>query len=112
MTRILTFAAVAALLIGASGASAATDSDQPRMTVKYADLNLAGAGGVETLYSRIKNASAAACASVGDDRTLGGLNQNKACREEMTSEGVRGMNLRALTQLASGGSAPMRVASH
>lgn len=111
MTRLITFAAVAALLIGASAANA-SEFDQPHMTVKYADLNLASANGVKTLYSRIKNASAAACASIGDDRTLGGVNQIKACRNEMASEGVRGMNLRALTQLASGGSAPMQVATH
>jgi len=112
MTRIFTLAAVAAVAISAHAAAANGDPDQPRMTVKYADLNLASPAGVANLYSRIQNAAANACASVGDDRSLGGLNANKACREEMVIEGVRGMQLQALTELAAGGSIPTRVASH
>lgn len=111
MIRILAFLA-AALSLTAAAVQAAPDSDQPHMAVKYADLNLAGSDGIAVLYDRIKSASVRACAGVGDDRTLGGVNQNKACRDELVAEGVRGMNLNALTQLAAGSSATIEVAAH
>ncbi len=110
MTR--TFALIAAALSIAAAAHAAPDADQPHMTVKYSDLNLAGPSGVATLYARIQTASAIACASVGDDRTLGGLSQNKACREQMVTEGVRSMNLKPLAEFARGGVEAIQVATH
>lgn len=111
MTRLLALAAVATLSFSAA-ANAASDSDQPMMKVQYADLNLATQSGVATFYSRIKTASHAACASVGDDRTLGGQNGPKACRDELVAKAVEQAHMPALTEIATGQSAPRQVASH
>ena len=111
MTRLLALAA-AALSISSVAATAAPDLDQPTMKVQYGDLNLATTSGVATFYSRIKAASVAACASVGDDRTLGGLNQERACRAEMISKAVQNAKNPALTEVATGQSATRQVASH
>lgn len=111
MTRLLALAALAALSVS-SAATAAPDTDQPTMKVQYAELNLATQSGVATFYSRIKAASETACSSVGDYRTIRGVNQNKVCRDEMVSKAVESVQIPALTAIAAGRSAPMQVASH
>ncbi len=111
MTRLFAIAAVAALSFSAA-AYAAPDSEAPTMKVQYADLNLATPSGVATFYGRIQTASAMACQTVGDDRGLDGRNQNKACRDEMISKAVESARIPALTELATGHSAPRQVAEH
>jgi len=91
MTRTLALIAIAALSFSGVAANAATDSDQPSISVSYADLNLATPAGAATLKTRIETASVRACAMVGDDQSLGGLHDNKACRDELIKRATKAL---------------------
>src|ERR1700759_4343799 len=58
--RVLTATLFAAFVSGSALCSAA-DGDSLKTTVKYGDLNVAGAQGASTLYSRIRSAAQEVC---------------------------------------------------
>ncbi len=109
---ILAFAAVLSTAAIAHAAPVTSETDVPRMTVRYGDLNLATSSGVHTLYDRMQTASRAACANFGEGNSVSDRRINQACRDQLVQLGVEKMNSRALTALASKGAAPIEVASH
>jgi len=62
-----------------------------KMTVKYADLDLSTAAGVETLYTRIVFASQRVCPS-DSMRDLQLVSHAQACRVEAIARAVRAIN--------------------
>ena len=112
MTRTLFIAA--AFLLTAGAAAAESEQSAPQAKFSYADLNLATSEGVNALYSRIQTASRKVCASYQEDnqRDLGAVAGYKSCQRDAIARAVSQMNLAPLTQMATGVSAPITVASH
>jgi UrcA family protein len=59
--------------------------------VRYSDLNLATAVGVDTLYQRISKAASGVCPSA-DIRDLPAVSAAKQCRVEAIARAVRDVN--------------------
>lgn len=84
--------ALAACLIGASGAALAGTAPDvaPAVTVSYGDLNLATDHGNSALYTRIRAAARQVCfADRVDIRDLGRLAEVRSCESQAIARAVR-----------------------
>jgi UrcA family protein len=95
----------AALLIACvftvSNAFADTPDGQVRMEdIKFQDLNLATAAGVDALYTCIHSAALRVCA-VSERSDLGAASASAKCSKEATARAVKELNLPALTTFAA-----------
>ncbi|HWW30695.1 MAG TPA: UrcA family protein [Steroidobacteraceae bacterium] len=102
--RCLGLALIGGALPG-SQAFAAEPTDPPSIRVKYGDLNLQTAAGVEALYKRIHSAATQVCDS-GGDRNLSILTYDRKCAaaaETQAIEKVNNASLSAFYQRKVGG---------
>ena len=86
----------------------ADEQDPPTKVVKYGDLNLANAEGVQVLYRRIQAAARDVC-PISNSMDLHMLSLQQACVGHAIDEAVNSVNVVALTQLRFG--TPVRLAS-
>ena len=94
-------AAFGVLMGGSFGATAETVEravELPNVTVRYGDLNLNTAVGVETLYARLRAASRQVC-SVGDARGLAQAMDAKDCYRQVLAAAVDGVKSPPLSAL-------------
>jgi UrcA family protein len=101
-------AAVAVMTIGApaiaSSSLSSAASEEVRISVSYADLDLRNAAGIERLYRRLKSAASSACGPTSW-RETGSLEQianNKACAKQLLDRAVQKVDNDALTSLHLG----------
>lgn len=86
-----------ACLFVVSSAVAREPSDQMRSeTVKFQDLNVTAAAGVDTLYNRIHSAAQRVC-SMSGQHGLGGASASATCAKEAQDRAIEKVNLPALT---------------
>jgi len=113
MTRSsVIIAALAAALLTGSVAHAAPESDTVQTKVSFSDLDLSTSQGVQTLSSRIKSASTGACDYLRDDAALSSIAQFNDCRRDFVAKAVAQVGSPMLTQVATGSSSPIHLASH
>jgi UrcA family protein len=86
----------AALLTFNPAFAAVDDSDVPRVTVRFGDLDLSKPQGAETLYRRIRAAAEQVCAPL-DDRDLARHMRFNACVQNAISTAVANVDRAALT---------------
>jgi UrcA family protein len=90
--RSLAVAGACAALAVTAGAFAAAPSDQlSKVTVRYDDLNLATAAGVDVLYRRISSAARTVCHDE-NSRDLGIAAAVRQCRESAIAQAVHEVN--------------------
>lgn len=90
--RSLAVAGAFAALAVTTGSFAAAPSDQPStVTVRYGDLNLDTAAGVDTLYHRISSAARAVCHDE-NSRDLAIVAAVKHCQENAIAQAVHEVN--------------------
>lgn len=77
----------------------AADGETPRITVSYADLDLTGPEGAQTLYRRLRAAAHRVCDAGRDLRVLGERARYRACVEKALTQAVRSVDRDALTAL-------------
>lgn len=90
---------VAALLLSATPAHAADDSEQTHITVHFADLNLNTPADAHTLYVRLKGAARTAC---GDETEVVDLTQFRdieRCEQQAIETAVAQIDRPTLTAL-------------
>ena len=80
-------AAFAALTVASTSFAAAPGSDPPSVSVRYVDLNLATAVGVNALYHRISTAARAVCPDVYS-RDLGVVAAGQRCQANAVARAV------------------------
>ena len=87
-------AVTACMAVGlASVAHAVTPADAPSVTVRFGDLNLASAKGVDTLHARINAAAHQVCGSSGvDHRDLPAYASERACVSQAIANALRDVN--------------------
>jgi UrcA family protein len=100
-----------AVLAAAAPAGAQTTEDPISVSVSYADLDIGHAAGAEVLLQRIKSAAVRACGGAPHKRALRQRAAFDDCRVTAISQAVAEVNSPALTELASSGVAPVRIAS-
>jgi UrcA family protein len=100
-----TLGAVGNLLLGPA---VAAEQDPPTKVVKYGDLDLAKADGVQSLYRRIQTAAKDVCPTA-NSMDLSTISIQHACMSRAIDDAVRSVNVVALTQLRFG--TPVRLAS-
>jgi len=83
--------AFATLAVTTASFAAAPSDEAPSVTVRYDDLNLANASGVDALYHRISGAARAGCPGeyTRDLRVLAGI---ESCRANAIAKAVREVN--------------------
>lgn len=97
-------AAVAVIAIGAPAIASASlsslSSEEVRISVNYADLNLANPAGIEQLYKRLKYAAANACGptSLREAGSLEQIANNKACVKQLLDRAVQKVDNAALSK--------------
>lgn len=90
--RSLALAGACAALAVTTVSIAAAPSDEVRsMKVRYDDLNLATAAGVDTLYHRISSAATVVC-PIEDGRNLRMVAIMERCRADAIANAVRDVN--------------------
>jgi UrcA family protein len=95
---------MACAVLGLAGLSAMANSSQagetdaaaPRITVKYADLDLSNKAGIAVLYQRIEAAAFHVCGSV-ESRELAQRGRAKTCQDQAISQAVASINKHLLT---------------
>ena len=103
-TRKLWIAVAAIVLVAPAAALASLESvssEEVRLSVSYADLDLSKAAGVETLYLRLKAAATRACGPT-TLRQAGSLEQimnNRDCAKRLLDRAVQKADNTALTKL-------------
>jgi UrcA family protein len=97
-------AALGALISSSAGMAAETESRAgiPSVTVRYADLDLNTAAGVEVLYARLRAASRAVC-NVDERRPLVEAMAAKSCYVQVLGTAVDAAKLPTLTALYRSG---------
>jgi UrcA family protein len=83
--------AFAALAVTTTSFAAPLSGGAPSMTVRYNDLNLATAAGVETLYRRIASAARAVCPD-DHSRELAVVAASERCQANAVEQAVREVN--------------------
>lgn len=83
--------ALAALSVAPISFATAQSEDVPSVTVRYADLDLGSAAGVNTLYHRISNAAKAVCPNP-DIRDLNALTAAEHCQDQAIARAVQQVN--------------------
>jgi UrcA family protein len=104
-TIYCTLGAVGNLLLGPAVAG---EQDPPTKIVKYGDLDLAKADGVQSLYRRIQAAAKDVCPNA-NSMDLSMVSAQRACMSRAIDDAVKSVNVVALTQLRFG--TPVRLAS-
>ena len=100
-------AVLGSLTCGSLGVSAETverDVNIANVTVRYADLDLNTAAGVEELYARLRSAARSVC-NVGERRSLAEAMAAKSCYHQVLGtavEGTKSPSLAALHRADSG----------
>jgi len=93
---------------------AAADSfDAPRVTVKYADLNVSNPQAAAALYSRIRTAAKRVCSRY-DGHSISAMMEKDACVDKAIVDAVTKINNSVLTAVynaKAGKEAPAHVAS-
>lgn len=101
-------AAVAVATIAAPAIASASltsvASEEVRISVNYADLDLSKAAGVEVLYRRLRSAASSACGptSWSEVGSLEQIANNKACARQLVDRAVQKLDNAALTSLHLG----------
>ena len=98
-------AVTACMAVGlASVAHAVTPADAPSVTVRFGDLNLASAKGVDTLHARVAAAAHQVCGSSGvDHRNLQAYASERACVSQAVGNALREVNAtKVASSLAAG----------
>lgn len=101
----IAFAVTAAVLSAVSSASTETSLayEVVTRTVNYADLDLSGRAGVDTLYARIKDAARQVCASAySDSRQLDSYYHEKRCKQQAIGRAVEEVHSPQLTNIHLG----------
>jgi UrcA family protein len=80
-------AASAALTVATTSFAAQPSSDPPSVSVRYDDLNLSTAAGVNALYQRISTAARAVCPDV-HSRDLGVAAAGERCKASAVAHAV------------------------
>ena len=104
MTKISNAIVFICLTMTASLASASnnsTETERSQVTVEVADLNLAHARGLETLYQRLQNASREVCGdpSVHASGSARNSQQIRTCYDIALTNAIEKLNLPALQTL-------------
>jgi UrcA family protein len=101
MNHTLVALAAAGLTLVGSAAVAAPQTITRDLTVRYADLDLESAAGIETLYTRLGVAARGVCGSAerGDFAALADM---KACRARAVERAVATIDNPALTARHAG----------
>jgi UrcA family protein len=94
----------ACAVLGLAGLSAMANSSQagetdavaPRITVKYADVDLSNKAGIAVLYRRIETAAFQVCGSV-ESRELAQRARAKTCQDQAISQAVASISNHLLT---------------
>ncbi len=97
-------AALASSLACAMPAFAAPETVATRTTtVSYADLDMATAGGAQTLYTRLKSATRMVCSVEKGFTTISTAMDRLRCVQSTLDKAVKDVNRPSLTALHSGG---------
>jgi UrcA family protein len=91
--------AAASIVMGANATRAAESVDTaPQKVVSWKDLDMSSAAGIETLYRRIKSASAEVCGN-GGLQSIARAARVRACLDQATSGAIAKVNNPMLTNL-------------
>ncbi len=90
--------AVAGLAASVSGLAATAAAEVPSVTVRYDDLNLSTAAGVDQLYRRISMAAQRVC-PLGDLRDLRRVQAAERCQAAALANAVNKVNSPSLAML-------------
>jgi UrcA family protein len=102
------FAAAAVLAVCIPAASSASlesaSSEEVRLSVNYADINLDSAAGVARLYRRLKFAVSSACGptSLREAGSLEQIANNKACAKQLLDRAIQKVDNAELSKMHNG----------
>ena len=93
------YSTLALILASQAAIASATafDTEAPRRTVRYADLDIEHAAGAAALYERIRVAAREVCAPESSTWQLTFRRETGHCREEAIERAVKDVNAPALT---------------
>jgi len=91
---------LACVFVLSSALAAEPDDEVRREDVKFQDLNLDNAAGVDALYKRIHAAAQRVCADSGQ-YDLGATSASVKCTKEAEARAIEKINLPALTLVAA-----------
>lgn len=98
MNRFTTTILVAAVTAISPQLSFARPPDPPRVTVRFADLDLSRPEGAQTLYSRLRGAAEQVCEQVRSESGLSwAFREQKACIDKATAAAIAKVNRPLLT---------------
>lgn len=92
----------------ASAFAADAQSQSESVIVRYDDLNLANAAGIDKLYRRIQAAAKSVCGGSGT-RSLQAKLAATHCREQAVSDAVKAVDNRILTAMHKEKASPRRL---
>jgi UrcA family protein len=102
----ITAAAVLAVSIPAvsSASLESASSEEVRLSVNYADINLDSAAGVDRLYRRLKLAASSACGptSLREAGSLEQVTNNKACAKQLLDHAIQKVDHAELSKRHNG----------
>jgi UrcA family protein len=90
------------VLAAAASASAPVSFDSDKVVVSYADLDIDSKAGAQSLYWRLKRASALACDADGSRRPLREMTAAKNCYMDTLDELVSEIDSDLLTEIHAG----------
>jgi|HubBroStandDraft_5_1064220.scaffolds.fasta_scaffold325616_1 UrcA family protein len=109
-TRSALIATLTLATFAGAAVHAQTSSDPIRVTVSYADLNVATTDGAKTLVQRIEAAADRACGYAPDQRLLADLARYQSCRKQAIDTAVAAVDSPTVTAMAGRLSSPTRLA--
>jgi len=111
MNRFNTTILVAAVTAISPHLTFAYPPDPPRVTVRFADLDLSRPEGAQTLYSRLRRAAEQVCIQVESESGLSwAFSARKACIEKATADAIAKVNRPLLTAYGHSKTGPRAVA--
>ncbi len=93
--------AIATAAVFVPSGYAGTSMTQASVRVSYADLNLSGAAGTQTLHSRLKQASRHVCGALPSPRQIAATARYQACMREAVTRAYAEIDSPAMVAMLS-----------